>query len=105
MNSILDNLLKTAEQAQDNPFVLYAIGIEYKNRQEYQSALAWFEKVLSNFPDYVPCFYHMAETLCSLGRDAEAKSIYERGIEAARKASDMHALSELEAGLAALLDE
>ena len=99
MNSILNNLLKTFEKNKDDPFVQYGIAIEYRNIGDLEKALEFFQGVYKSFPDYVPNYYHLAQTLGTLGREEETRRIYHEGIIIADKAGDAHAVSELQQAL------
>ena len=99
MNSILDNLLQIFEKNKNDPFVQYGIAIEYRNNGDLEKALEFFQGVYKNFPDYVPNYYHFAQTLERHGRGEEAGRICHEGITIADKAGDAHAVSELQQAL------
>lgn len=97
--SILENLFKTYENDKSNPFLPYGIAIEYRNAGELEKALQFFKIVNSDFPDYVPNYFHLGQAYESLDLIEDAKKAYELGIEVAGKVGDSHALSELQGAL------
>jgi tetratricopeptide (TPR) repeat protein len=85
-----------------DPFPRYGLAMEHKGRGELAEAWAAFEELLARFPDYVPTYLMAGGTLVALGRRDEASDVYRRGLEAAAKKGDQHALRELESALAEL---
>ncbi|MBI4822273.1 MAG: hypothetical protein HY791_38795 [Deltaproteobacteria bacterium] len=58
-------------------------------------ALHTFEKLRSDFPDYVPAYFQHATLLIEREQPEHARLIIGEGIEAARRAGDAHALAEI----------
>jgi len=87
------------EQDPRNTFARYGLAMEYVNRGDNERAWSEFETLLAADPDYVPGYYHAGRTLEKLARLDDARSMYERGISAARRKGDQHTLSELQAAL------
>lgn len=85
-----------------DPFPRYGLAMEHKTRGDLAEAWAAFADLLRDFPAYVPTYLMAGGTLVALGRAAEARDIYRRGIEAATTAGDDHARRELAAALAEL---
>lgn len=105
MNNILNNLLQIFEKNKNDPFVQYGIAIEYRNLGDFDKALEFFQGVYKSFPDYVPNYYHLAQTLERLGRGEEASRVCLAGITVADKAGDAHAASELQQALELMQSE
>lgn len=91
----ITQLLKFLEAEPNDPFLLYALATEYVKHQP-DKALAFFEKLLNEHPDYVPTYYHAAALYNELGLQDKAGRSYRAGIEKAREAGDSHALRELQ---------
>src|SRR5262245_29416730 len=89
-------------QRPDDPFPRYGLAMEHRNAGQLELAWAEFEALLVAHPDYVPAYLHAGSTLVALGRTAEARELYRRGLEAASRRGDGHARGELESALAAL---
>jgi hypothetical protein len=60
-------------------------------------ALEAFAGVATRFPDYVPTYLMAAQVCAELTREADALVWCDRGILAAKKVGDAHALGELQA--------
>ena len=70
-------------------------------RGETDAALAEFNTLLANDPDYTAGYFMSAQTLSNVGRTAEAIDRLKAGISCAARAGNRHALSEMQA----MLDE
>lgn len=82
------------EQPEDS-FLKHALALEYVKTGNDQKAREIFESLLSAEPEYVGSYYHLAKLHERNGNEAEAISVYEKGMEIAKQAGDRHALSEL----------
>ena len=85
-----------------DPFPRYALALEYKNAGRLDEARETFEALMAAHPSYTAAYLHAGNTLVALGRPAEARAVYARGIEACARAGDAHARGELEGALALL---
>lgn len=94
--------LKTTSSGNRDPFVWYGLAMEYRSLDRTDEALATFEELRRQAPDYVAMYLMCGQMLESMARAADARSWLAAGIEAARQKGDSHAASELEAALAAL---
>ncbi|MEP0549085.1 MAG: tetratricopeptide repeat protein [Rhodothermales bacterium] len=95
----LDTLLDYHREDPDDPFVRYAIAQEHLKRGETNEALACFERLADEHPDYVGTYYHLGKLYETLGRPDEAIRTYRTGVDRAGQASDLHARSELQGAL------
>lgn len=77
--------------------------MELKTRGDIDAAIGEFATLMERFPEYVPTYLMAGNTLAEVGRRAEARDAYQRGITAAKTKGDGHALGELEAALAELV--
>ena len=87
-----------------DPFPRYGLAQEYKNAGQFAEARAEFETLMRDHPDYTAAYLHAGNVLIALGDRAEARAVFERGIEACRRRGDGHAMSEL-AGALSSFDE
>jgi predicted Zn-dependent protease len=85
-----------------NSFARYGIAIELANRGDTAAAVAEFDILLSNDPDYTPGYFMAAQTLVGAGRKPEAIERLKAGIGCAARAGNSHALSEMQTMLDAL---
>jgi predicted Zn-dependent protease len=101
----LDFLLKMAAPGgagNGDPFVWYGLAMEYRSLERKDEALATFEELRRQSPDYVPMYLMCGQMLESMARLDDARAWLMSGIEAARRKGDSHAASELEGALGAL---
>jgi predicted Zn-dependent protease len=84
-----------------NSFARYGIAMELANRGEIAAALAEFDTLLTNDPDYTAGYFMSAQTLAGAGRKTEAIERLKAGIGCAARSGNSHALSEMQA----MLDE
>jgi predicted Zn-dependent protease len=84
-----------------NSFARYGIAVELANRGQTAAALAEFDTLLKNDPDYTAGYFMAAQTLSGSGRSAEAIERLRAGIGCAARNGNSHALSEMQA----MLDE
>ena len=84
-----------------NSFARYGIAMELAGRGETEAALAEFDALLANDPDYTAGYFMSAQTLSATGRTAEAIARLKAGIGCAARSGNSHALSEMQA----MLDE
>jgi Tfp pilus assembly protein PilF len=99
MSSRLAALLDFYDKDPSDPFILYAIALEYVSAGDYEKGENFFMMLLDKHPDYVPAYMQYAQLKEKQNKTEEAKQIYKQGIETARKAGDKHALNEMEAFL------
>ena len=98
----LETLKSMVQQDPNGAFGRYGLAMEYVNSGELAAAVEQFEALLEHNPTYVAGYFHGGQTLEKLGRTADAKELYRRGIAAATSIGDGHTRSELEGALALL---
>jgi Tfp pilus assembly protein PilF len=76
-------------------FLQHALALEYIKIGDDAEAERLFKKILERDPAYIGSYYHLGKLLERKGEVQEAIQWYEKGMEAARKAGDNHALNEL----------
>jgi len=79
-----------------NSFARYGIAMELVGRGEKDAALAEFEVLLTNDPDYTAGYFMSAQTLSGMGRTGEAIERLKVGIGCAARSGNSHALSEMQ---------
>ena len=92
-------LLEFYEQDPEDAFTRFAIAKEYLKRSEPKQALAFYEKLVADQPEYTGTYYHLGKLYEQLGCPDEAVSIYQKGVDAARRQRNMKDLSELQDAL------
>lgn len=91
----LEQLLTFLKENPDDSFILFAIAKEYEKLQEIPKALSYYQKLVALDPDYVGTYYHLGKLYESKDEKERALTIYQQGIDIAKKVKDQHALSEL----------
>ena len=83
-------------------FARYGLAMECANSGDVPAADEHFKALLAAHPEYVPGYFQYGQLLAKSGRSKEARATLETGVEAARRAGDEHARSEMEAALSIL---
>lgn len=94
-------LSEVLKQDPGNAFARYGLAMEYAGRGETAAALAEFDQLLKDHPEYTAGYFMAAQTLARAGRDADAKQRLVDGITSARRSGNQHAQREMQA----MLDE
>src|SRR5947207_3438320 len=90
-------LLETfVTQKPDDAFSRYGLAMECVNTGDTAAAETNFRELLQRNADYVPAYLMFAQMLVKESRPEEAREVLNKGIAAASKAGNGHALSELE---------
>jgi thioredoxin-like negative regulator of GroEL len=100
----MDKITMLNEILAQNPsdvFARYGLAMEYASRGETEASLAEFDRLLKQNPDYTAGYFMAAQTLAKAGRNEEATSRLQAGIESARRTGNQHAEREMQA----MLDE
>ncbi len=96
MNEARINLLKNyIDEEPSDPFNYYALACEYLNGKE-EEALVLFDKLLSDFPEYLATYYQAAQLKAEFEQEDEALEIYEKGIALAKAQDNQKTLRELQ---------
>ena len=91
----IEKLKEFLESSPSDSFLQHALALEYSKRGDEKSARTLFEEILTREPGYIGSYYHLAKLLERINETDAAIGWYEKGMEAAKKAGDNHALSEL----------
>ncbi len=102
--SRVETLKKFIQSRPGDPFPRYGLAQEYKNGGQLAEARGEFEALMRDHPDYTAAYLHAGNVLIALGERAEARAVFERGVEACRRRGDGHAMSELEGALSSFAD-
>lgn len=89
-------------QNPNDAFTLYGLALEYVNSGDFPTAESYFQRLLVANPDYVAGYQMYAQNLAQQDRSEDAKTLLARGIQAAIRAGNQHARSEMEGLLADL---
>ncbi len=78
-------------------FLRHALALEYIKIGDNAGARILFESILSESPNYIGSYYHLAKLLELMCEQTLAIEWYEKGMAAAKKAKDQHSYNELQA--------
>ena len=98
----LEQLIRFYEEDPNDPFTVYGLALEY-HKSDVRKSEEFFNKLLTNFPDYLPTYYHAAKLKSSLGLNENALSIYKLGIVLAKRLNEQKAVQELQSAYDELL--
>ncbi|MEO8398251.1 MAG: tetratricopeptide repeat protein [Ignavibacteriaceae bacterium] len=96
MSNRLTGLLDLHSKNPDDSFLNYGIALEYISLKDYSKAEEYLKNLLTLDPSYVPAYMQYAQLKEKLEQISEAKNLYRKGIEAAKKIGDKHAQKEME---------
>ena len=98
MSKKLARMRAYVEANPQDPFGLYSLAILQKESAP-DEALSLFHRVHDEHPNYLPNYFHFAQSLVDDADLEKAREIYQAGIALARTQNDAHTLGELEAAL------
>ena len=102
MSSRLEQLELLARKDPGDPFVQYAIALEYVSSDRLEEAAGILERLMEASPDYSAGYHQAGRVYEKLDRDDEARRCYERGIVVADRQGDTKDLEEMREALAFL---
>lgn len=92
----LITLLEFLKSDPNDPFVIYALAMEYNNLNNAERAFHYYHILVDEHPDYVGTYYHLGKLYEKNGDSAKAIEIYQKGMLEARRKGNNHAFSELQ---------
>lgn len=96
MNERIEKLKTFLAASPNDCFLNHALALEYVKLGEETEAKLLFEKNLQQDPGYIATYYHLGKLLERIAATEDAIAIYEKGMQAARQAGDMHTYNELQ---------
>ena len=99
----IEQLKEFLKLQQKDSFLQHALALEYIKLNNEEEAKDLFESILENNPAYVGSYYHFAKLLDRIGKTDMAISIYQKGMEVAKNANDLHTFNELQSAYEELL--
>ena len=95
MSKRLEMFDKLLGAGSKDPFHHYARALELRSLGRGTEALAALSQVTRDFPDYVPSYLIAAQLSLESADGAAAADFCDRGVSAAKRAGNEHALAEL----------
>lgn len=93
-NARLQELFNFLREDPDDPFLIYAIAIEY-DKLNADKAMEYYDKLLKIHPNYLPGYYHAAKLYEKMGNNIKASELYKKGIELSVEQKNMKTYREL----------
>lgn len=94
----MNRIEKLKQLLSDSPrdsFLKHALALEHVKAGDDAQAGNYFNEILEDDENYVGTYYHLGKLLERKGESQQAISVYEKGMEIAKKIGDNHALNEL----------
>jgi tetratricopeptide (TPR) repeat protein len=88
-----------------DPFLAFAIAKEYYKSGNKEQALAEYEKLAAEHPQYAGTYYHLGKLYEELNWPDKAIHIYKQGLSATNRPDTRHEYNELKGALVNLDDE
>lgn len=105
MMNRLSQLKAFLEENPNDPFLHYAMALEYLKQKDQNQALHIFIELTQNHPQYVGTYYHLGKLQEELQQYDEALDTYQKGMKIALAEKDRHAHQELQGAFNMLRDE
>jgi predicted Zn-dependent protease len=93
---MLERLREFLSKNPKDSFVRYGYAMELLKLGRTAEALASFQQLTQDDPDYVAAYQQAAMLLARDGRTPEAKEMFRKGIEAAARKGNQHAYGEMQ---------
>jgi len=90
-----DLLKEYIKEDPDDPFLQYALGLEYRKTGLNEEAREQFRHVGAKFREYLPNYYQLGQLLLELGMPGEGTDVLREGIELALSRNEAHTAAEL----------
>lgn len=95
----IEKLIEYLKTSGKDSFLQHALALEYIKVEKDEEAKELFNDILEREPTYVGSYYHLGKLLERNGETDEAKIIYQRGMDEAKKSGDNHSYNELHGAL------
>lgn len=87
----------------NDPFLHYALALEFQKEGNHAAALEKLAEVVARFPNYVAAYFRQGQIFSEDGEPERAAAVLKQGIAVARTVGDLHAAGEMQ-GLLELVE-
>ena len=94
--SRIDQIRQFLQDSPNDSFLRYALAQELQKQGDVEAAKEAYLWLTDNQPSYVATYYHLGKLLIAQGEKEAALAWFNLGIEHAKAAKEVHALSELQ---------
>ncbi|MCS6823735.1 MAG: tetratricopeptide repeat protein [Cytophagaceae bacterium] len=91
----VEQLLKLLSEEPDDPFLLYALALEYDKTGHTEQAEKMYSILLTQHSSYTPTYYHAATHYIKSRNYQKAKQVIEAGLIQTKNEGNMKAHKEL----------
>jgi len=91
----IEKLKEYLKTAQKDSFLQHALALEYIKIGDDEEARKLFVEILLREPTYIGSYYHLGKLLERTGETEKAITIYEKGMQEAKRVGDNHSYNEL----------
>lgn len=95
----LATLLAMERDAPTDPFLKYALAMEYVSQGNMAESRRYFERLVADYPDYIATYYQYGKLEEEAGNNDAATDLYTKGITKAKTAGDAKTARELQQAL------
>ncbi len=92
------------EEDPTDAFTLYALALEHAGLGHFRESHIYFEKLVTNNPDYLPAYYHLGKLFEQQNNILEAGNTYMKGIRIAERQQNQHTKKELQEAYNSLMN-
>ncbi len=90
----LEQLQQLEKEDPQDPFIRYALALEYL-KSDRRSSEAAFKELIHQHPEYLPSYYPAAHLMIDLEQPAVAEQYFLKGMEVAKAQNDFKTYREL----------
>lgn len=94
--SRIEQIRQFLQESPNDSFLRYALAQELHKQGDLNAAREAYLWLTENQPSYVATYYHLGKLLITQGEKEAALAWFNLGIEHAKAAKELHALSELQ---------
>jgi tetratricopeptide (TPR) repeat protein len=95
MNNRITEIIQMLKEDPEDPFLMYALALEYHKIKNDLKTEETFDRLLNDFPGYLPTYYQAAHFYWGIGQTEKARSTFLKGISLAENADDLKTKEEL----------
>src|ERR1700761_7353908 len=96
MNDRIERLKAFLKETPNDCFLNHALALEYIKLGDDVAARDLFEHNMATDAGYVATYYHLGKLLERMNMQDSAIPVYEKGMQIAKSAGDMHTYNELQ---------
>lgn len=89
-------LTEILTQDPKNAFARYGLAMEHAGQGNAATALAEFDRLLADHPDYTAGYFMAAQTLAQTGDNPRAIEYLRLGLDSAQRTGNQHAYGEMQ---------